>query len=403
MAYRGYWQLNCAELANTNRVIDHLTGQGCAHCRNLRVPYDDSWPGLTYAIEPPWFSESVPASAEFVGIWVMNVVGLDTVPVQRDIANLICSGGAATPHRDAFREIEFEALVVACTNRGARFGLNWLACHLRAGANRGGVELNFYNAHPEEMTEDPDTLWRSVRGTVLTQNAQVIEYAGLGGSQRNRQASVYRVNWKLAALNPYVYSRPVDHQVIWDSTSTQPIEWVHAPDCVSPESCKLPVLFAAGCEPVRLDLSPAVVPRCGGCMPLCDIEVRRWTIAPDESALPSCETTTASMRVTNSSEEQLTLNTYWEPTDSVDPCDRINAMQINGLERYATIVADSIGGRPYAIVNGVRTRQVGVVTTPSGMPWSGAVLDRSVSWDLVVESPPGADFDMTVTFCERDS
>ena len=100
MAYRGYWELNCAELANTNRVVAHLTGEGCGHCRNLKVPYDDSWPDLAYHPEPPWFSPSVAASSEFVGVWVMNVVGLDSVPVSREVADLICSGGVAAPqHR----------------------------------------------------------------------------------------------------------------------------------------------------------------------------------------------------------------------------------------------------------------------------------------------------------------
>jgi hypothetical protein len=401
MPYRGYWELNCAELANSSRVVSHLTGAGCASCRRLVVPYDDTWPGLVYAPEPPWMNEAVPQSSEFAGVWVMDVRGLDGVPIQRDVTELVCSGAAAGPHRDNSRTIEFEALVVGCTNAGARFGLNWLNCQLRAATMAGGVEMNYYAAHPEEETVDPETLWRNVRSCVLTAPATVSEYSGKGGSNRHRQASVLRVVWSLTALNPYVFGPARTADVIWDAVEALPIEWVHAPDCESPLDCALPVLFAAGCEPQQINVTAAVPPLCSGCLPVCEIETRRWAMAADPGV--QCWDSVMSTRITNTHPtEPLTAHFHWRPVGSTDICDRVGEMSINGLAPYATAVADAVGGRPYVILDSQRVRQVGIVTGQSGAPWSPLSLDRSLPWELVAESEPGATYNVSVTSQERE-
>src|SRR5690606_28197505 len=126
----------------------------------ITVPYDDSWTGLEAALgdgpyvltNAPWYDASKPESVEFAGVWVMDVTGFDTVPTQRDVGEAICAGGVPGPARDASRKLTFSALVVACTNAGARYGLNWLSCVLRQANVRGGVDLIFYKAHPEDTT-----------------------------------------------------------------------------------------------------------------------------------------------------------------------------------------------------------------------------------------------------------
>lgn len=417
MTYLGYLQLDCRELANANRVVDHLNGLsavqhdysgGDCGCRHLRVGYDSTWPGLTYDRDvTPWHNDSVPASDQFVGVWPMSITGLDSVPVQRDVVDLVCAGGAAPVHRDTVRVIDVEVLVVGCTNAGAQFGLQWLACQLRQATVRGGTELDFLAAHPEDSTRPPAELeaelFRSVRSVVLTQAPTVTDYSGKGNGHPNRQASVLRVQFQLTALNPYVYENPTMFQVSWNSVQNLPIQWTHQPNCTTTEACELPVLFAAGCEPERVIVRPAPIPTCAGCLPLCEVEERRWVMEADPTDM--CGDTTVSMRITNTAETPLTGTFWWHQAGEYDNdvCSRFGSVTVNGLPQGATAVLDSIGGRPYALIGGQRVRQVGVVSTSSGAPWSSLLLDRGLAWELVAQVEPGASFYTTIASQGRDA
>ncbi|TWH37020.1 hypothetical protein L612_008900000010, partial [Rhodococcus rhodochrous J38] len=156
MPFRGWMELNGEEFTNSSRLLAHLCPPAPTNdadiapplsCScDIAVPYDDTWPGLEAALNngpytldrAPWYDASRPESAEFAGVWVMDVQGLDTVPVQRDIAEAVCAGGVASWARDTSRNLTFSALVVACSNAGARYGMNWLSCVLRQSNIRGG-------------------------------------------------------------------------------------------------------------------------------------------------------------------------------------------------------------------------------------------------------------------------
>jgi hypothetical protein len=65
-------------------------------------------------------------------------------------------------------------------------------------------------------------------------------------------------------------------------------------------------------------------------------------------------------------------------------------------------VADSVSGRPYVIDGGVAKRQVGIVSTPSGAPWTPIVMDRFFSYDLVMETAPGTSVSVTLVLQDRE-
>lgn len=419
MAFRGYFALSGQEFANTSRLLEHIvptvptrddqvtTPLACA-CE-ISVPYDDSWTGLEAAIgdgpyvltNAPWYDASRPESAEFAGIWVMEVTGFDAVPVQRDVNEAICAGGVPGPARDGSRKLTFSALVVACTNAGARYGLDWLNCVLRQANVRGGVDLNFYKAHPEHTDAVASTLRRTMYGTVLTEAPKVVEVLGKGKEHRHRQASVFRVEWEMVCTNPYMFGE-ADLQVVnWGSTIQESITWAHAPDCEDAGSCDLPTIYSAECVPPDVALTPADIPVCGGCLPLCAIERRTWEL---ESTLAACDDgMIVSVRVTNNGDGPLTVNFYWQPCGSTDRCDRTAALTVSGLPSGLTVVADSITGRPYIDADGVRQRQMGIVGTPSGAPWRPTQLDTMVCWELVAESVPGAEYAVIVELRDRDA
>lgn len=419
MPFRGWMELNGEEFTNSSRLLAHLRPPAPANdeaiappmsCAcDVTIPYDDTWPELEatlnngpYTLDTaPWYDASRPESAEFAGVWVMDVQGLDTVPVQRDISEAVCAGGVASWARDRSRQLTFSALIVACSNAGARYGLNWLSCVLRQSNVRGGVDLKFYRSHPSGTAAPPASQLRTTYGTVLTTSPKVVEIAGKGGGTRHRQGSIFRVEWEMVCTNPYLYGESVTAAVGWDSIVEESIEWAHAPDCEDTASCDLPTIYNAECAPPVIELEPAQIPVCGGCLPLCSIERRTWQLS---GVLPSvCEETTVSVRVQNTGEDPLTVNFFWRPCGSTEQCDKTAAMSVSGLPSGMTVVADSITGRPYIDNNGVRQRQVGIVTTPTGAPWRPIMLDTLMCWELVAESAPGAQYTVILELRERDS
>lgn len=418
MTFRGWFLLAGQEVANTSRVIAHMTPTvptsddevspviQCA-C-DIAVPYDDSWTGLREFLgEPPyqltnapWYDASRPESLEFAGVWVMDVTGFDTVPLQREVVDAICAGGVASRARDTARTLTFSALVIACTNAGARYGLTWLSCVLRQANANGGVDLEFFKAHPEDTAASAESLRRALYGVVLTSPPTVVENMGRANGAPHRQASIFRVEWEMVATNPYAYGSSSILPVTWDSITEENITWAHAPDCSDTASCGLPTIYNADCVPENLRIAAAPVPTCGGCLPICAIQRRSWEL-PTQLGL--CDDVVVTVRVTNEGADPLTVIMYWQPCGSTDQCDRIAPLQISGLPPGHTAVADSVTGRPFVEVDGVAHRQIGIVGTPSGAPWRPMLLEAMMCWELVAESAPGTAYSVIVELKERDA
>ncbi|UYP17708.1 sugar transferase [Rhodococcus sp. Z13] len=420
MTFRGWFTIDGQEFANSSRLLAHLAPvvptndtdiapvMDCA-C-DIRIPYDDTWPDLPAELnhelpyrldEAPWYNAAVPESAEFAGVWVMEVDGLDTVPIERQISEAVCFGGVAGPSRDASRTVTFSALLVACSNAGARYGLTWLACLLRNATRGGGADLQFFKAHPSGSAADPASLLRTATGVVLTSSPKIVELAGKGGGARHRQASMFRVEWEMVCTNPYLYGQQNMQTVVWDEISEESITWAHAPDCTDTGSCDLPTVYNAECVPPTVELRAADIPVCGGCLPLCSIERRVWTL--QAATVSACEEAVVNIRVTNNGEDPLTVNFYWRPCGDEDQCSRVYPMSVSGLPGGMTVVADSITGRPYIDQQGTRQRQVGIVGTPDGAPWRPTLLDTMMCWELVAEAAPGADYSVVIDVRERDA
>ncbi|MCM6774964.1 sugar transferase [Nocardia sp. CDC159] len=406
--FRGWLALGDREIANSSRVValadpaglpatdtEGFAAEACAPCRNLAVGRDDSWPGLrAYLADPPytdittapWY-DGTDTSREFLGVWVMSADGFDGIPVSRDISDAVCSGGVASVHRDSYRTLSFSALVWGCTHRGARHGLRWLNCQLRAA--RAPQILRYLDAHPEQFTADG--LERSMRQVVLTQPAVVREVAGLPIGN-HQQASMFRVEFELVALDPYPWTAATTHPVTWDTQDVHTIEWAHAPDCVD-ATCELPVLLSTQCPPQTIDTRPAPIPVCGGCLPVCEIDTRTWQL--DLTDVADCDLVAASIQVTAGTVSDTTVRFWWRPCGSTDICDETGQLQITGLPAGQTVVADSVEGRSYGLVSGQRVRQRGIVATPSGAPWHGTLL-RPGCWELIAQSEPGITYTVSV-------
>ena len=355
----------------------------------------DTWAGLRETLdgkdEPytitdaPWYTPTAPASGEFVGVWVMGVEGLDSAAVSRTVTQSIGPGGTAGPSRAGTRQITFDALIVGCTNAGARFGLSWLSRALRPTTERRGAVLSFFDAHPDDTAADPVSLLRQIGGVVLTSAPEVRSTSGHQGAQ----ASVLRVSFTLTATDAHVWG--VRQTILSRDdlvTETVPISWAHAPDCDADRTCDdLPMLLSDECAPPDVRVPPAVVPTCGGCVPLCEYERRTAVLdlsRGDVPITPGSEIA-VSIRVHGPS----SANIYWRPCGSTDPCDEGHRLAISGLPEQAHIIADSVFGRVSAFDGqGRRVRQVGIVSALSGEPWRPMVVDSDMCYEIVIDTAP---------------
>jgi hypothetical protein len=377
---------------------------------HLDVEIDDSWDGLQYFLgDPvyrpelaPWYSTEFPESLEFAGVWVAQVTGLDTTPVERRITETSGSGAVAGTHRDSSRTITFEAILVACSSAGLQYGLNWLSCQLRAATSETGSTLDFLAAHPGNSRVDPARLWRESRNVVLTRAPEITESVGRGVP--NQQATIYRVSWDMVACTPYVYLPALTNPVKWDSITYQTVNWLHDANCDRPETCStMPVLFSTDCTPEILSELTTPPPVCGGCLPVGGLERHLFRIPAFMSPM-RCRQTAISVTITNTGTEPLSLQGFFQPSTADPSCeDTWFPVQVNGLLPEATLQLDGVSGRFHAFYKGLRRKPIGVVGTPTGAPWRPAIINRYENWDFVVNAAPNAVFDAVVTLHDREA
>jgi hypothetical protein len=385
----------------------------CGTC-DPRVGYDDSWPGLqaylgdtVYRPElAPWYAAEIPESAEFGGIWLMKADGFDPAPVDRPVTELIGSGGSAGTHRDSSRKLTFTALLIACSNAGLAYGIEWLACQLRETKAVTDSVLRYFSGHPADTAADPGSLLRELHGVVLTK-APTIDDQFQPSNKPNRQATMYQVSWEMVALQPYAYMPPVTFDVTWDSVTPNTVRWLHAADCVKPDPClDMPVLFSATCAPETVEVVPDPPPTCGGCMPVCEVQTWVFTLPTQTYPPLRCDETAVTVRITNTADydDHLSLQAYWRVCSSLEECeDNRFPATISGLPGGVTAVLDGISGRYWAEQRSQKRRPVGIVSTPTGAPFRPAVIDRAVCWEFVVLAAADAQFTVTMSLADREA
>jgi hypothetical protein len=369
-----------------------------------RLVYDDTWTGLQaflrdslYRVElAPWYRIGIPESGEFAGVWVMEVKGLGPTPVTRTVNELVGDGAAAAPHRDGSRTVTFTALLVGCSNAGVTYGLEWLACRLRETRDRTDATLRYLHAHPQDSDADPADLVREVHGVVLTKAPDIDDEVASRGA--NTQSYLYRISWDMVVLRPGAYTPPAVIDVIWDEVTQTGIQWAHQAACPDPGSAsELPVLFSTECSLTKIDVDYQAPPTCGGCMPLCAIDTYTYVLPLSDSL--RCTQTAVTITITNLAGAPLTCQTYWRTTQS----DNQFPMQVSGLRSGAALVCDAVNAAFYGVVAGRKHLTRGIVSTPDGAPWMPPIIDRTLSWELVVIAPVGSMFDVALSLADREA
>ena len=381
----------------------------CDNCVAPEVLYDDSWPGLRSFLQDieyrpelaPWYTTELPESGEFAGVWVMKVDGLGPTPVERPVQQAVGNGAVAAPNRDMGRTVTFEALLIGCTHAGVEYGLDWLACLLRATTPDTRSSLRFLQASPMYSAVDPESLVRELHSVVLTRSPTVVEEFNTE-SRQHQQATIYRVSWEMNTLSPYSYLPAVEMVVDWDEITQQPINYVHAAECQKPESCDdMPVLFSATCVPEEITLRTAPPPVCGGCMPVGALS-RFSYMVPTMDRPFRCRETAVTTTIENTSDADLTLIAYWRECGADVRCeDDFWPLQVNALPPGAQLILDGVTGEYWAKHDDRIKRPVGIVGTPNGAPWRPPLIDRRTCWNFIVQTASTADFEVYFTMADR--
>jgi hypothetical protein len=385
----------------------------CIACQSF-IEYDDSWTGLPAFLDhsmyrpelAPWYSTQIPESAEFGGVWMMDVKGLDVGTVEVQVTELAGDGGVVMPPRDASRKVTFTALLVACTTAGLDFGLQWLTGQLRtANTTDGWGTLSFLATHPQHSGVDPATLMREAKGVVMTA-APTIQAAVNAAKTENQQATVYLVNWEMTLTIPRIYLPATTLPVTWDSVSVDNIQWIHATDCgVVRHGCDPdPKLFADGCEPVKIVTVNTPPPACGGCLPVCQVATHTFAIPAASWPVISRETA-LSLVVTNTGTTSLNIQGHFRRCATSADCDLGDTwpFQITGLPPTAQLTLDATTGRPSVFYFGRKRRPIGMVSTPSGAPWLPVIMDRSLCWELIALTSGDAEFTIDLVLADREA
>lgn len=421
---RFFLSLDNLELANTSRVIETIGGlrgvpdsddifnDSRCGCRNMQVTYDDSWPLLRdylghapyVASNSPWYN-GTQASEDFHGIWLLNVEGAEATDFTRDISDAICHGGVAGRSLDSPKELKFEALLWACTNKGAQFGLRWLECQLRY-ASRGLRELNFFDYHPEDGdVSEGDEAWRSYRNVVYSERLSVSDTLGRP-VKGNHQNSVYRVKWGFVALDPYAWRKPTPWQPITSVTSTvEDIDF--GPGAPCEDVCtEVTPLTSATCPPSTLRVVASDVPRCGFCYGVCDYT--EYVYSVDLTGLSQCDVIAPQIQIHNpSTTTAFSGHFFWRPALSIDPCEEVGNATVSGLPPESTVMLDAVSGKSYAIPDvltgdqhpTLKSRERGIVGTLTGAPWAASLL-TSDEWELVIHTESAMP-DVSIRYRER--
>lgn len=262
----------------------------------------------------PWYDPNVVESADFAGLMVLSVDGLDDHPVERGVTRSAAGSAALGPARELPRTVTVTAVLLGATCCAVAYGLRWLASALEGctglrcrcvGRGCGSASLTLYNCCPAEF-EDPEVFAanhrRTLRRTALVEGPRVIARAGTGcGGSGGCSAGgeLLTVEFVLTAATPWLWTDPVPvvEIPVPADDGTECIVWCVHRNPLAPVD---PVCMELGetCAPgaVSVEMSEAA---CGGSVVWpdrdeldlpCDLTCR-LAVCPDMDALcgdPTC-------------------------------------------------------------------------------------------------------------------
>lgn len=419
MTYRGLLTLGGVEIANSHRAMTYIDAGVCPS--GLTVTFDDTWKHTARYLghqdyrlpkldRPPWFDANDRDSDDFAGVWPMQVEGLDTATLERDVMQGLGDGGTFGPPRFATRTIKVTALLVGANSVGVDYGLRWLTSVLRGDRCKGdfaGQRLDYLSTAPD-IPDDYSTAAfeqcvasyrRSLYEVVCTSAPTVAERFGVDESASAPHACAYRVEFELTAGVPWAY-RPTGlllSNVAFDKgVAPTPIYFTIATGgvCAANECATTTVLTDPLAPPAAQLIRPVAPTTNAECEPL---ESYRVTATIPASAVPDFHDVVGSLTVRAGNQDERQLRVRWvrKPAGVTDVeellrCYTVSEANVRYVPAGGSVTLDGITARPYAMLgNGTRLDAAPVVSGRDGGPWSPPVLSCGSDDYMVVVDAPG--------------
>lgn len=217
----GYLTLGGVELVNHARLSAYLetVGSGLSSvtpcgCDTFTAELVGDLPYTTpEQDEAPWYDPDVPESADFAGLMVLSVEGLDDHPVRRSVTNAVTGGASFGRARVMPRTITVTGILLGATCCAVDYGFHWLA-EVLTGCSAGQCDgdcMTLYNCCPGEDM-DPDTFnmrhRRSIRRVALVEGPTVTARTGDGcrAGECQSGADILTVEFVLSAGTPWLWA-----------------------------------------------------------------------------------------------------------------------------------------------------------------------------------------------------
>lgn len=233
---------------------------------------------LTYGALPsnapvaPWYDAASVASGEFYGFLVDTIDGLDYSNYNRSHNQRALDGTNLTPMRASGRELTFTVIGSAVTERGMRYGLDWLAANLLSLGGRCDVGRILMRTFCDRTDAD-DLAFDPLAGVVeLRDVACLIAPTWTSNYLAEHGCLVRQARFTLVATDPCLYGEttycPVDGGGLPTVYSANLSYTAIAPDCVGGSDAETVRPFICGPLPLSLMLDRGCVNK--SWMPWCE-------------------------------------------------------------------------------------------------------------------------------------
>lgn len=234
----GYLQWgDCGTIINPQQTVDYLTKMGPQSDFPLQItnlvdpcmaayrrPDGQLKQFVSPDIDPaPWYSPYMGddvltnPSAQFLGVIISEVEGLDSTATREVTQRLVGSGGGSMgPSHATHRALKFSATLYATSCRGMTYGMSWLTQTLRgrsACSNSSDLcTMELWTGCPDIVSTriDPqDSRWQ-FRDVALTEGPKYSSAPINSSGHSETSCYIREVTWTLVSEQPYIYKCPFD-------------------------------------------------------------------------------------------------------------------------------------------------------------------------------------------------
>lgn len=425
MTYRGLLKLGGVEIANSARAVayfDKLAAPG------LSVTFDDSWTHTARFLgqqdyrlptldQAPWYDPLDPDSADFGGIWPMQVEGLDSAKYSREIVQGNGDGGTFGKGRYDTRTINVTALLYATTSAGVDYGVRWLSSILRGDRCKGdfaGQILEYLTSAPDVDPSFDNAAFaacvapyqRVLHEVVMTAGPTITERFAVVETADGPHATAYRVEFELTAGIPWAYrpAVPLVTNLKFNTVpAATPIYFVIATGGVCPEAqcTKKSGALVDPSAPLPSSVIRPVPPRT---ITICEpLDSRTASAVIPASAIPKFHDLVGSMTVQAGSTDTRQLRIRWarQPAGTTLAnallCNTISDAGITYIPANGTLTLDGVTNRIWVtLADGTMLDGSSVVTGANGGPWRPPVLSCGDPYVVVIDGPGNVSSGLTV-------